>query len=223
MASCGNEVPLSENEEKGIAEIKAAYGGQLSYELLDSTTADGAKKYLQFKLSQSDVLEKQADLLELKASNVAWLFFKNIGEEKNKYTHLKIILMLKDKTGDSRIYSIQELEKVKAKIPVIEQAAAAIQSGNYDGFYELFPQDIRATVTKENLINFCSSVDNEKGRATGFQFEGFGYFFLSSENKQLLNLAGFHTRARESSPFGVFVDADMPELNGSLYSIKFEY
>lgn len=65
------------NEDNGINEISKYYGGKCECEKhVSVSTESGTKKSFALVLSQSEVIEEQAKLAQMPASNIAYHFFR---------------------------------------------------------------------------------------------------------------------------------------------------
>src|SRR5690242_12185746 len=93
LNSCKNS-SISENEKKGAREVESLYGGKLKILKEDSSTPSGNKNIVQLQLTQSKFANNYLDMPELPASGVAYAFYKKLGDDKQKYTHVKTQLVL---------------------------------------------------------------------------------------------------------------------------------
>jgi len=226
LMACGQNTPahkdgLTGKEDQALQEIKSVYGGQVNVSITPGP--DGDKRYFHIAVSQSQVIREQEDLTGMFASHVAWLFFENISPEKDRYEGGEVTIQLS--TGEAPVfpYSIQALEKVKKNMPVLERTVALLKAADYDGLHGLLAPERAGGTAREAIELDCGSLDQNNGRVTDFQFQGFGFFTPSGTRKEMLHLAGLLKRERYDTPLSLLLDPASPQIEGSLHSILFDY
>jgi hypothetical protein len=127
-------VSLTDNEEKAINEIVASYGGRCAYGFEKNVQA-GKHNTTTFwiKLSESALVDSLAPAAELPGSNIAFLFYKNLEQEKSNYHRIKTELIFSNGKLMGFQYPSSQLEKVKAKMPVIQKIVALIKARDFEG------------------------------------------------------------------------------------------
>lgn len=88
-----NLVSITDNEDKGIKEILRIYEGYCKYAIgYSASTIKGKKKYFELEISKSDIIEKYARIAEMPASNIAYLFYRNLKNENNNYDEIHVVI-----------------------------------------------------------------------------------------------------------------------------------
>ena len=209
------------NEAKGIREITATYGGKVNF--TKTTSPDSGKSYFHAELSESKVIENQIDLTGMFASHVAWLFFKNLAEEKNQYDGVEVTVKLSTGEAPTFQYPIAELAMVKNRMPVLEKTVELLKAADFDGLHALIAPERAASMPKETIVLDCGSLDKNNGKVTGFQFQGYEIFTPSSSQTEFLHLAGLLKRERYDTPLSIFVDPASQEIQGAVQYLNFDY
>lgn len=93
-----NALSITDNEDKGVKEILDFYGGYCKYAIgASASTETGKKKYFELELSKSDAIEERAKVAQMPASNIAYLFYKNLNqEERANYDEIHTVLIFAD-------------------------------------------------------------------------------------------------------------------------------
>ena len=164
-------------------------------------------------------------VIELPASNIAFIFYKNLKNEKSNYTTIKVVIKLKDGRSDNFEYSISQLEIVNQKFNVLTKVSDLIQTKDYSALFKLFDLSVAADLNVKKLEDYCSKMDSDYGKIVKVQFQGFSFFKNSDDpkNKELLHLAGIQQRDKQNTPLSVFVDFNKIDIEGSVYTLKFDF
>jgi hypothetical protein len=215
-------VSITDNEDKGVKEILNFYGGECKYSIgTTASTDEGKKKYFELEMSKSDMLENYAKLIEMPSSNIAFMFYYNLKEEKRNYTQIKVVVKLKDGHGDNFEYSTSQLEIVKQKVDLIFKVSDLIKLKDYNGLYKLFDLTVAPNLKETDIESYCSKSDIAYGQIVKFQLQGFSFF--NSNGKDLLHLAGVQQRDKQNTPLTIFVDPKKTQIEGSVITMKFEF
>ena len=120
---------ITKNEDKGIKEIIAFYGGQCEYGVTKNIYS-GKENETDFwlKFSKSQTIDGASNIAELSCSNIAYIFYKNLDKEKESYAHIQSELIFGNGENMKRNYTISELEKVKSKISVVNKIVELLKS-----------------------------------------------------------------------------------------------
>jgi hypothetical protein len=202
--ACKNS-SISENERKGVKEVVALYGGQVQVSEQDSATPAGNKNIVQVQLSQSTFAENYTDMAmpELPASGVAYAFYKRLGNEKKKYTHVKTQLLLKNGDKEEYEFPVNELELVNSKIAIVQRIGDLIKQRNYE---ELKPMldSTYGGYNKEQFIENLEETDSRLGKANELVIVGFSFYKLSG--KDILHISGQMMRGATANALSVDID-----------------
>jgi len=167
ITSCGNKregehktglfsnfISISDNEDKGVKEILAFYGGQCKYAIgASASTKDGKKKYFELEMSQSVVLEDYANKIEMPASNIAYLFYSNLKDEKSSYDEIHSIIILKDGTKKTFEYSTEKLELVDKRMSLAKKTVDLLTNKDYENLKLLLNNEL-FKFDKDELISY---------------------------------------------------------------------
>lgn len=123
-----NFVSITDNEDKGVNEILNFYGGYCKYALGASVTnKEGKKKYFELELSKSEILDRHAKVVQMPASNIAYLFYKNLNEERDKYDEIQTVLIITDGEKSVFKYSTKELQLVEKRMRIANKVVNLIK------------------------------------------------------------------------------------------------
>ncbi len=101
---------------KAVKDILAFYGGYCEYSIGTTVSEKGAKKFFELKMSKSDVIEnKFSHNLELPASNCAYILYRNLKNEQNKYDEINVDIILRNGKQVSYEYPVNQLKIVVQK------------------------------------------------------------------------------------------------------------
>lgn len=177
------DIKLTANEDKGVKEVLDFYGGVCEPSIGTSANLNIKKgeikseseKNIILKLSRSDIVEKLGKdySLSLPASNIAYLFYKNLEEEKNNYSEIGVNLVLKDDTTESFTYSIDELELVKVKMDTTNKIVELIKEKDYQGLKSIISNDNPFSFDHDEFISVISEAELKLGLISGFLPWGF--------------------------------------------------
>lgn len=210
-----NQSTLPPAEQKALQLTATALVGEASGQI----SGDG--KVLEMTISNSATMEQEADLLPLHSSNAAWVFYKNVGNDRPSYEKIVVHSQLKD-TTITREYTTQELAIVKARLPTFEMAGKLLVAADYQGLYELFDPAVMGAVKVEGVAQYCTQIEPQYGKPVSVEFRGFS-FNKTSAGKDFLSLAGPLRRQTKDTALDIAIDLSKSEMKGSVSAIKFDY
>jgi hypothetical protein len=204
LASCKNRT-ISENEKKGVKEVASIYGGKVKYVMGDSA-ADTAneKRFFEVELSKSKFVEQYANTPELPASGIAYAFYKKLGNDKTKYTHIKSELILNNGKKMDFEYTVNELEIVNAKIKIADKIIALIKQGNFDAIKPMLDDSSYAKYNKDEFIANLKETDAQYAKVNELVIVGFRFYKIYG--KDILHISGQLMRGSQSSAFSIDLD-----------------
>ena len=221
-----NFVNISDEEDKGIKEILAFYGGKCEYGY--ETKAEKGKdpeKIFWIKLSNSNELDTLIgtpgfeSIEELTGANIAYLFYKNIGNEKYNYTSIKTILDSKKIGQTEYLYSIAELDKVNRKVPLVGKIVDYIIHKQFNELGNKFSIDKQIVdINIDTMITKLQEAEAVFGNASGFVLDGFR-FITSKSGKRVLVFSGYIQRDKQNNLFSIVVDPDT--FNETIYNLDY--
>ena len=232
ITSCGNKregelktgllsnfISISDNEDAGVKEILAFYGGQCKYAVgTSASTKDGKKKYFELEMAKSDVLEENANRIEMPASNIAYLFYKNLKEEKSNYNEIHAVIIFKDGTEKTFEYSTDKLELVQQRMNLANKTVELLTNKDYDNLKLLLNNEL-VDYDKDELISNLIKFEPQFGDIK--EFRPFG--FRVNQNKSgidILHISGALIREVQNSEFSV--DLDLNSNKEEIYLLQYK-
>ena len=202
-----NLVSISDNEDKGVKEILEYYGGQCKYAIgADASTDNGSIKYFELEVSGSEVIEKYSNIAAMPSSNIAYLFYSNLKDEKSKYDQIHTVLILKDNSKIDYKFSKEKLEIVDQKMNIVNKVVALLKEKNFDGIKSMLTSDTTfINLDKEKYIANITSADPQFGNIKEFTPCGFR-FDETEDGSELLHISGILRRDKQSNEFSVTID-----------------
>lgn len=206
-----NFVSITNNEDKGIKEILSAYGGECEYSVgKNISSEEKSKEFFEIKLSKSNAVEKYSQIVEMPASNIAYLFYKNLKEEKNKYNEIHVVVILNGGEKKEFSYSMNDLETVHAKLPLVDTIVNIIKNKDFEKLSsyidngELNNTEIKEIISKMNEV--------EKNLPTIKQFVLYGFQIGKVESGDtFLRLSGAIIREQSGNEFSVELNVNSKE------------
>ena len=117
-----NFISITDNEDKGVKKILNFYGGYCEYSIgATLSTTEDKKKSFELKLSKSEILDKFSKTPEIPASNLAYLFYTNLKEEKKNYDEIESVLLFNNREEYKTTFSSDQLEMIGEKMTVLNQ------------------------------------------------------------------------------------------------------
>lgn len=213
---------LTANEDKGIKESIAFYGGQCEYGIKKTVSTkekeNGTTFWINF--SKSAVIDSLEEMAELPGSNIAYLFYKNLNqEERSRFINIKSELVFSDKTSSEFIYTVDKLEKVKSKVPLAEKIVELIKAKKFDDLRAYVNADTALVDYKiDTLIANLRKIELKAGKIERFILYGFK-FHKAANGREILRLAGLIKREGRNHYFTVLLDPNTPKEE--VYSLNY--
>ena len=214
-----NNIVISKKETSAVQEVLNFYGGICNRIKGFSHKNGETENYFKLEMSKSDLLEQYTSMLDIPASNIAYIFYKNLGDEKGKYTHIKVKINLNNGQDHEYKYSTKELKEIQSFEPILLNTPQKVKDQDYTGLIKTFDDSIAMNLTESQLRSLCSSVDSTYGDIKEIQFQGFAFANAESDGKPLIYLAGVMVREKENTQFSLFVN----RKNKKLYNLKYKF
>jgi hypothetical protein len=215
-----NLIDISENEDKGIKEIIAFYGGECEYGITKKVFTD-SKNQTNFwlKFGKSEEIDSLATKAELPGSNIAYIFYKNLDAEKNKYSQIETELLFQNGGNMKFSYSISQLEKVKNKFFLANKIVSILKNKDFETLKTYFKIDTSLfNFGLEEAMSDLKKAENTFGKIVRFVPYGFS-FEKTYGTKEILHLSGAIIRDTKSNYFSINVDPDL--LEDKIYTINY--
>jgi hypothetical protein len=216
-----NMLNITDNEDKGVKTILGYYGGYCEYAVGRSASSDkGGIKYFKLELSNSVVIESNAGVAEMPASNIAYLFYHNLKEEKNNYDEIHTVLVFKDGSKREFAYPKDKLEMVDIKMSVVEKVVALLRDKNFNAIEQMIIADSSLIQynDRKKLVTRVAEFESQFGRAKEFSPRGFRLFKIK-DGRDILHISGIILRDKKNTEFSV--DFDLMATGDTI--IQFNY
>jgi len=89
LTACNN-VGVTDTEVQAVQSVLDFYGGICNRHKGFNSENGETDTYFELEMSQSELIESYSNMLELPASNIAYLFYSNLNDEQDNYTHVKV-------------------------------------------------------------------------------------------------------------------------------------
>ena len=223
FVSCKNNIVFSENEMKGLNEIREFLGGSLTCgKHWGNSTDEGKTSVFTVTLKESDGAEAIANTkmsirpAQMIASNMAYMLYKNMVEERSKYTAIRATINFANGKTNTLQYSITELEVAATKIKVVNKIVDLLKAKNYEGLNAYFvDKSPYSKLTKKERIAFVKSVEAKYPSTEDFELWGFG------QNTETIAFMGNLIRGGEPYRFIIMLNPDVSKEE--VYLIDYDY
>jgi len=206
-----NFISITENEDKGVKEILEFYGGQCKYAIgVTASTVEVKSKYFELEMSQSEAIESYSKIAQMPASNVAFLFYKNLKSEKNNYDEIHTVLKFNDGEEMTFKYPIEQLELVAERIPAVEKIVELIRSKQFQEIKTFLNDSSVFQYDKNAVVANMKDMDPQFGEVK--EFIPYGFRINEDENgKSFLHISGVIIRDKQSHEFSADFDLERPK------------
>ena len=205
LCGCKNVKIITDNEDKGVKDVLEFFGGYCEYSIGASfSTSEGSAKYFELKESKSEVLEKFSNTPDAMASNMAYLFYKDLNGESKNYNEIHSVLIFNKKNKYEAIYTTEQLALITEKMKVLNKVLDLIKAKDFIGLKPILSDDSYTQDAKNQLITNLQKIDSTFGNVKGFMPFGFRYETLNGFN--LLDIFGVITRDKQDNEFTLKVN-----------------
>ncbi|HTM98805.1 MAG TPA: hypothetical protein VL088_08695 [Pedobacter sp.] len=234
ISSCGNQtqtdkgngllsnlIKASDNEKRGVQEVVDFYGGKCEYSVGSSVSSSkDSNKYFKLSLYESDLLEENGHRIEMPASNIAYLFYKNLKEEKKNYDEIRIEVKFKDGQKVELDYSTNILQAVLKRMPFAFKVVDLIKYQKYAELTSLINDTAIFEFNKEELTPSLKEVETQFGKITDEAFRPFGFRIDQYQDRLILHVCGAILREKQNNEFSM--DVDLNSDKEEVYLIQFQ-
>jgi hypothetical protein len=197
------------NEVKGVDEVISYYGGNCKYSIGIAKSINGDKdQYLEIELSNSETVEPFIDIPDFPASNIAYLCFNQLGTSKERYDHIKSVLIFKNGIKSTFTYSTAQLKIVAEKMILVERVVDLIKSGNFQDLKPMLNDGAIIKYNKNILVSSIRKAESRLGNIKGFR--SIGFQFSTIGGTEILHISGIISRTKTNHQFSIDV---YPYLN----------
>jgi len=205
-----NFISITDNEDKGIKGVLDFYGGYCEYSIGESFSTDsGKKKYFELKLTKSEVADKFESVPEFTASNMAYMFYKDLNDDRKKYDEIHSVLILNGKDKYEYKYSTGQLDTISAKLKVFNKVFESIKGKNYDQLKTILSNDSYKDADKNQIVLNLKKIDTAYGNIKGVLI--YGFRFERQNEFDVLTILGVFLRDKQNNPITIKVDLNSLE------------
>lgn len=199
---------ISENEDKGIKEILQVYGGKCEYSVgFQDNSIHGRTDYFELKVSGSEKIEANYKVAHIPASNIAYTFYHNLTDERQKYDKIQVVILFKNKVSKSFEFSTEDLDLVERKMEIVEDMIELLKNQEYLTVKtKLKPDTSIFKYDDDRLISDMSEADKEWGQISKFIPRGF-YFKEYPTGRTILHILGVLERNSGKGEFSIDIDS----------------
>lgn len=223
FVSCKNNIVFSENEMKGLTEIRQFLGGNLTCgKRWGNSTDEGKTSVFTVTLKDSNGAEAIANTkmksrpVQMIASNMAYMLYKNMAEERSKYTAIRATINFANGKTNTLQYSITELEVAATKIKVVNKIVDLLKAKNYEGLNAYFvDKSPYSKLTIKERVAFIKSVESRFPSTEDFELWGFG------QDTDVITYIGNLIRGGEPYRFIIMLNPDVSKEE--VYLIDYDY
>ncbi len=224
FVSCKNNLGVfSENEKKGLTEISQFFGGSLTCgKHWGNSTDEGKTSVFTVTLKDSNGAEAIANTkmnsrpAPVIASNMAYILYKNMVEERAKYTAIRAAINFANGKTNTFEYSITELDIATTKIKVVNKIVDLLKAKNYEGLNAYFvDKSPYSTLTKKERVAFIKRVESHFPSTEDFKLWGF------EQGDDVITFMGNLIRGGKPYRFIILLNPDI--TTEEVYYINYDY
>ncbi|WP_207532955.1 hypothetical protein [Desertivirga arenae] len=220
FSGCGL-VSTSKNETKAVQAVANFYGGFCEPTIgVSASTETGNKKFFELKVTESNALEQFKNSPEIAASNVAYLFYTHLKEEKNQYSEIRSQLVFKDADAYIASYPSADLALIESKLKLVEQLTYLLKSNMFHAISLMLSDQSFAEEEKAKLINSIAALEPQLGVLKDYTILGFKKSSYNDFN--VLDVFVVVDRAKEKTQLNVKIDLKPNEDKIHFLDYKFE-
>jgi hypothetical protein len=215
---------ITDKEDKGIKEIIGMYGGECEYGFSKSSGINTeTKNAFWLEVRKSEPIDNSKVRPELIGSNIAYLFYRNLEDEKKKYAEIKVKVKRTNGETFDFSYPTATLELVTARRAVVEKIYSYMKNRDFKSLsdhLQIDPDIVQNS--KEEIVRNIEQAEIDFGAIKELVPYGFRFIQLN-DGRELLYFAGILLREKEDdkNPFVVLLD---PKANDDkIYSLNYDF
>lgn len=195
-------VSITDNEDKGVKEVLNHYSGICKYAI----GFEGAENYFELEMSECEYFTVFPAKTEQAASNIAYLFYRNLKSERKEYNFIRVSIITDSNKSESYDFPTPELKTVDEQMFKVEKLVALLKSQNYKEIENMLDESMLIKQTKNEYIAKIKSIDPQFGTINNLLLNG--YYFKNVHGKQVLHVMGTLTRSIQASAFSVDIEVN---------------
>lgn len=215
---------ITDREDRGIKEVLNLYGGEAEYGFAKKTGGDGKEMNLFWiTIQKSESIEQSVVDPRLILSNIAFVFFRNLGEEGANYTHIQATI--KRAAGEvETAFSVPLLTRALQRYRVVEELVASLRKMDYDRLASRLQLDANfygkdGTIKMTNFIRDVKTVDTASGRI--LEVVPYGFRQVTKPNGVFIYFLSVLVCEKRKHPLAVVVKID--EADSKVYFMDYSF
>lgn len=214
LFACGGDMLISDGEKKAMAKVTEFYGGECGWSKGFEYANGKNEDYFELSLSKSDLLHRYADKIEMPASNIAYLFYTNLGAEQKKYSHIRVKIDLGKEGNYENSFAAKEIKEIVQFTPYVSLMEQLAKAQDYATIWATFDEEIQRDLSEEKLRAFFQASDSACGPFGTLQFQGYRFYDSEIDSRPMVQLACVVIRSKENTPLSLFFDRKTKKLMG---------
>ena len=216
-----NLVKITDNEDKGVKDVLANYGGYCEYSIgTSASTEEGTIKYFELKLSKSETIESFENIMHYPASNIAYLFYRNLGEEQTNYQEIRSIIETTKGKSTSFSFSTTDLELVNNNISIMDEIVDLLKKKEFEQLSSMMVENKYYVFDKTELVQNLSKLQPQFGEVKGWLPFGF-QIAKTDDGKTLLHISSIINREIKDHEF--HINIEVTENAPKLLALDFKF
>lgn len=144
---------LTKTEIDAVQQTLNFYGGQCNRATGIKIINNEKLKYFELEFSKSPLVEYWVNNSELPASNIAYLFYLNLHEERSKYDLIKVKLNFSNGNSNEYSYSKSEISNFIRLCPLNDTISSYLKNEKYESLLVKFDSDFLDKSAKNEFIS----------------------------------------------------------------------
>jgi len=210
LNSCGNDVGVTENEINGVQQALNFYGGKCHrHKGVSASTDIGNSTFFELEMFESELLELFKPFPQVPSSNIAYLFYNGLGDEKKNYNQVRVKINFSDGTNYKSNYSDKQLKEYDDVKPVLFEVAKMLKENKYKELSDRFVSDVDV---KDEQIKLAFEPQNKQyGNIKETQLHGFQ--IINDETYgELIQIMGVLIRETNDTRLSVVINKKSKEI-----------
>lgn len=219
LISCNSSIKKSKEISAVLSVLNFYDGVCVKNTGFSITNKEKKRLFFELEISNSSLLEKHSKNLQIPASNIAYLFYKNV--DKNQYDDIKVKIHLKNGNVSEFTYSTKDINGVIELERTISLINKKIINGEYTEIANYFDSKIKQKLNRKEIEKMFNDYDSIYGKINNIQLQGFSYAAISEDDSpiKLLHLSEVVIRDGHNTKLSLFFNKNSQKL----YSISFDW
>lgn len=220
LTGCGL-LSNTKNETEAVQAVADFYGGFCESIIGVSVSTENEKtRSFELKVTGSEALEQFKNSPEIAASNVAYISYTHLKDEKSNYSEIGSQLVFKNNEIFKSSYSPEDLELIHNKLKLIDRLTLLLKKQGYQEISPMLSEQSFSGEEKVRLVNDIASTDPQFGLLKGYTLLGFK--MNSYKEFNVLDVFVVMERAKEKIQLNVKIDLKASEDKIHYMNYKFE-